>query len=371
MAGPEKNPGGGAADVAPVAAPCRNITGRFAEDCGFCCTDVHLEAEGTNINDGTNVEFEIVNQTNGEHVTSANGRMNDGKVRDVQWSCRKTDGYKQGDTYTLQITAGQCQVKGENEFSIIELQDIPLETVIFNHYFNLKYRIQFYKVKNVPSIVIVIPIIFEFVSHAVPPPNRDIDSYNSILDWPPNKVLRADGPPDFFKHVKTSIESALSRRFFVRLRTCNAIGEARIYDIPLIIVLKEEIGGQIISIWKNCTRADSKNWSENVASKDDRWTWIHEAGHLLGWPDEYSYNNSHHRELKADPTLERWPKDGISDDTEEGIWYPTKISLMGVHRAENMRNDYFQRFRAWFEKKCSQKGAKWKVLPEIGWLGPY
>ena len=25
MAGPEKNPGGGAADVAPVAAPCRNI----------------------------------------------------------------------------------------------------------------------------------------------------------------------------------------------------------------------------------------------------------------------------------------------------------------------------------------------------------
>ena len=372
MAGPEKNPGGSAADVAPVAAPCRNITGRFAEDCGFCCTDVHLEAEGTNINDGTNVEFKIVNQTNGEHVTSANGRMNDGKVRDVQWSCRKTDGYKPGDTYTLQITAGQCQAKGENEFSIIELQDIPLETICHNIGMH-KYEIKFEKYNGKPSVVIIEKLNFRFVEHRecydeawIVNINTnqvekvynyrvdDIDDYNYTIQKYLDKnlfiVRRVE--PEVIDKIIEIVQKGLSNKFSIRLRKCKANGEIRICDITIIIVVQQDPNGETINLWKTTTRADSSNWGQDYNNEEIRWAWLHEAGHTLGWYDEYETDSVKLRFLGNVHNHIPDRNNVNSNDTAEGIWWRKIYSLMGVKNSNILRCDYYQQYRSWFENHC-------------------
>lgn len=97
-------------------APLPTIHGRFAEEQCRCGDATHVEAEATELADGEEVRFDIIDAADGRTVLSFPATVSGSRVPATSWEARAPSA-NTGSTYRLRMIHPRVEADGENEFA--------------------------------------------------------------------------------------------------------------------------------------------------------------------------------------------------------------------------------------------------------------
>ncbi len=160
----------------------------------------------------------------------------------------------------------------------------------------------------------------------------------------------ANGPPveeSVKRRMKRSIERVLSRRLDLHRNSCARGDECDCerekrccrFEVVIRVEFVEYDEHHTVNVWLGTGRANVANWYREESRPG--LSWAHEAGHLLGWYDEY-------------------PKGGIAPESDhpESRWWPDRPA--GIMAGGSVVYwDYLEDIRSWF---VARTGENWRLV---------
>ena len=188
----------------------------------------------------------------------------------------------------------------------------------------------------------------------------------------PIREVTRPGGIDASAGFKSAIEGTLNQDAYL-FRADQCTREDCSFRVPVRVVVdfvSEGSTHHLVNLFPEATRADSGNLGEanvelipgpNGQAKhkiQPEHVAAHEAGHWIGWPDEYFEDGGavHHRYVKADRTIDV----ALTEPTNDWKRHST-TNLMGdgVYLSRPGTPEYyFDSFRKWFESKT---GLHWRL----------
>jgi hypothetical protein len=284
--------------------PVRSITGRFDALIVKCGQPVGLEADGSNIPDGTTTRFSIrhfASDTMGarqagsdRNIARVQDRLRSGQVRGREWVAKKVfEGWDR--TIDFRVSAGGASADSENRLNIYQYPNItwPVQTMARSgtsrggttYSWTAKFEQAFTDKK------FIVTVKLKLVNRAGRMPRRQTDPLPAIQTDGTGSPVPVDDRTK--RRLKRSIESFLSDRWVIhrlrcrRGRRCNCRKTRECCKFRILVRVQFVETGQHheVNLFQGSSSWMCSDWWCRVPPGAN--AYAHEVGHMLGWYDEY------------------------------------------------------------------------------------
>jgi len=313
----------------------RSITGRFAITEVKCGSNVELQAEATNIPEGTNTTFTLKQLPAHSNIQILVAPLSGLQVRGLNWISKKPSDQWPEWEVDFDVSADGTSAHSENQLKFHrypnyarEAKTIARTNTSGDHLRDGKFDIEYLG----DGVKVIIKIKLVNLQGTKPADGDPMPATGDPVSGEDKANMRQD------------IESKLTEKLVLHRHECQRGGlcdcaldrKCCKFKVRIQVDFVESGEHHEVNLFQGSGRADSVNWTR-IKTRDN--SWAHETGHLLGWFDEYSGTTN------PGPTP-RWqvPREGVIMNT--GLEVPA---------------EYYWDFRDWFAAKT---GETWdEVVP--------
>lgn len=338
--------GGGAADVAAdgstgvVSVPVLPgiISARWTDGTVKCGSPASMEVATGGIPDGTTADFTVNSYPAGDTLSTGQVGVRGNRV-DAEWDSKKPSSQWTADpdaTFTAAVAAETEESDGLSFYAYPDYSRVKrshARSPVGFAAFTGRYTVEFTERRMLVRVKIKL-----LNKQAARP--ADPADYASVAVGPPVDDAQK-------RTMKRAIEAVLSRRLDLhrnecaRGDTCDCPRDNKCcrFEIVVRVLFVENGEHHTVNLWPGSAQANVKNW--HVVESRPGKSWAHEAGHLLGWYDEYPAGGV---APVADNASGRW-----QNDRPTGIMGPGSLVFW----------DHLEDFRSWF---CRKTDENWRLV---------
>ncbi len=301
-----------------------SIVGRFNPTEVKCGDNAELQAEATNIDDGTDVSFSLKKLSDDQNIATESAPLDSSQVRRLQWESQKpTDDWPEWEV-GFEVSASGASSESENNLKFHHYTNQASETRTERmssppYGWTKKYDIKF------EDGIIIINVKIKLLNMQGPRPSGG-------AAMPAVGAAVSDEDKEEFKD---DIEGQLSEKWIFHRQDCNRDDECDCPESRKCCKFKVRIQVQFVAsgehhevkLFQGTGQANSAEWFR-VPSWPT--SYAHETGHLLGWFDEYS-----------------------GGATGSNPWHVQSGVIMSSD-GPDVPNYYYNDFKAWFTTKTSE-----------------
>jgi hypothetical protein len=279
-------PAGSSTETCPLQ---RRLACRFGSTEVKCGDSVELQADATNIDDGTSTEFAIKDLVNDVRADSEEAPLESSQVRGLNWISKKPTDEWPEDECGLDASADGVTGEGENRLHFHRYPDIsPVRRT---------------ETMTAPGEIDGTPVTFEWTKKYAISIEEGVMYVRVKI-----KLLNMQGPrpatgspqPAVGAAVSTAdknsfasqIQGYLSGKWYFhrdgcQRRTCDCPRDRKCCKLRVRVRVRFVESGEhhVVRLYTGAGRANASEWFR-IKTRDN--TYAHEVGHLLGFYDEYA-----------------------------------------------------------------------------------